>query len=195
MKKLIFVLFLILSACASSPKPTPQIAGNEAASVPDKASSEYGEYGRVAELLLRSGRTQTGKTLGFLSYFDNGTSVKIVAGALKACLTEEQAAQIANYFGSSTGGLVLKAYSNYLLTGQFMKNPASAKADPNLDAFGKTDAGGKLLSESSNIFKKVAIDALKDGGFGVQKALTADIGKDAVAQLLGAAMKSGAFLK
>jgi hypothetical protein len=185
MKKLVVVLFLALSACASSPKSTPQIAGNEAAAVPDNASSSYGEYGRVAELLLRSSRTQTGKTLGFLSYFDNGTSVKIVAGALKTCLTEEQAAQIANYFGSSAGVLALKAYSNYLLTGQFLKNPASAKADPNLDALGKTDAGGKLLSESSTIFKKIAIDALKGGGFGAQKALTADIGKDAVGKLLG----------
>jgi hypothetical protein len=208
MRKLVVCLLVLsLSACASAakkqvpsdPTKTPVAAPVENAKEADASPSpaapvlvEQDSYELIANALI-SGVQQpdTGKPSGFLKYIDNDKSRTIITFALKKYLDEKQAGDVAKFFESPAGKAGTKAFSTWMLTGKFLKEPVPGEISTGWQGFKATSSGLKFFSELNNIYKSIAVEALKIGGGAVKKALISDVGKQLAAPIFAAFLKSG----
>lgn len=199
MRKAIVFACLVLAACASGkPQPEQPPASPLPLSPADEAGArypEYGDYGRVAVAILQISEQPVEEDAEsrakFLSYIDQPTSVRIVAGAFQMYFSEEEAARIADFLESPAGQAGMRTFSRWLLKGKFLKEPVPSELPSAWDAFRSTASGIKLFAKAFPVYKQIAVEAFKAGGALVSKAISTDIGKEAALSIFGALLKTG----
>lgn len=169
MKRLAIVGFLLLSACASAPKPAP-VQMPKLTPV-EQAVADNGVYGILAFSLVqnldskKSDSAKNNLVLSAYSRLDQATTIKIVAFVLKRAIKNEDADKINTFLLSPAGKTGMAKLSHMLLGGQSEKKPELLESDPEWKSFAQTESGSKLFGEGSNMSKEIgnlAVQAAKD---------------------------------
>jgi len=175
MKRFAIVGFLLLSACASAPKPAP-VQMPKLTPV-EQAVADNGVHGILALMVVQgldAKMSETAKNsfaLNAYSRLDQATAVKIVAFVLKRTIKDKDADNINLFLMSPAGKAGLAKLSRLMIAGQAEKKSELTESDPEWKGFAQTESGSKLLGEGSNMQKEIAALVVQAGKDKVKSSL------------------------